>query len=294
MDMKRERLDFVIIGAQKSASTWLTKSLGLHSDITLPEVEFPCFEKEWPMTKSLASLSPLYAQSGDHSLVGIKNNNLLFKPESPSLIYQYNPDIKLIVVLRDPVERAISSYFWHLWVSMMPVLSLNKGMAKVIEDNNPLILEPGYYGKQLKNYLDVFPRKNIHIVKMEDIRTDRLGVIGNALSFLGVENTINPSDTEFIAKPATYNINRIKWNALRNKHIYKPTQDSYRVLWKGEGERSAYSSFINAVTVAVDRLILEKILPNEKPVLEAELKKSLSNIYKEDAALLNTLLNSNE
>ena len=287
-------LDFVVIGAQKSASTWLSKCISLHESITLPIAEYPCFEDEWPFSAGLSEHLNNTYNFGENKIIGIKNNNLLFKPESPQLLFDYNPDIKLVVVLRDPVERAISSYFWHLWVGMLPIQDINRGMRAVIEERNPLILEPGFYGQQLERYFSVFPRENVHIVRYEEVRLDRTKALKDTFQFLGVPYNFTEEQISFIAKPTVYNIYRLLWNNIRNPFIYKKTQDFYRVLWVNEANRSVIVKLVNSAVAGIDRLILAPILSNEKPLLTSELEVELKDLYREDRKKLEYFLKNKE
>ncbi len=199
-------LDFLILGAQKSATTWLTYSIGNHQDIFLPKEEIPCFEGAYYSIKKMNNLAKIFPNASDDKLKGIKNTHLLFKEESPMLIYENIPNVKFIVSLRDPVDRAVSAYFWHMRVGAIPVEPLNKGMLKILNSDRDRILEPGFYYKQLSRYMKIFGREQFSILLYEDIKTKPKECLRSIFNFLGVKAEFSPKNTNKKPKEAIYSL----------------------------------------------------------------------------------------
>jgi len=102
--------DYIIIGAHKSASTFVHKCLMEHPDIYMPKDEIPFFEIPDYESSSLSELEK-YFKGRKEKRFGIKRPSYIGKPEVPARISNDLPDAKLIAVLRDPVDRAVSSYY---------------------------------------------------------------------------------------------------------------------------------------------------------------------------------------
>src|SRR5271166_1577090 len=117
-----ERLpDFAIIGAGKSATTWLHMGLRKHPEIFLPENETPFFEDPYYCESDLRPLfSELRAARG-YATVGIKRPNYLCTPGCADRLAKHIPRARLIAMLRNPVERAVSQYFHLVRSGRLPV-----------------------------------------------------------------------------------------------------------------------------------------------------------------------------
>jgi hypothetical protein len=102
----RRSLDFIIVGAEKAGTSYLSKALSFSDDIYMPEREVRFFRD--PFYHHREQLDNLLI-GRDNVKVGIKHPSYLGRTEVPARIYEHNKDIKLIFILRDPVERAISS-----------------------------------------------------------------------------------------------------------------------------------------------------------------------------------------
>lgn len=102
--------NFLIIGAQKSATTFLLRCLREHPDVFVPSGEIPFFEDPDYSQGDIESFARLFARGCHKKAVGLKRPNYLHKPECPERIHRHIPSARLIVILRDPIERAISAY----------------------------------------------------------------------------------------------------------------------------------------------------------------------------------------
>ena len=291
-------MDFAIIGAQKSATTWLTYSLTECNKIYLPKDEIPIFENGCNDDKYVAGIVSMYERYGAGKIKGIKNTHLMFYEESPELIYKRFPAIKLIATLRNPVARAISSYFWHLRVGAIPLLDINEGMSRLLDlgrssKNWQTIFEPGFYAKQIKRYVKYFSKEQLHFILYEEIRNDSLTVLSDLLQFLDLNpDELNVSNCAEHVRPkeAIYPLSRIKWINLRNPIVLYRSKDGRRILWKNINDEGWPKRIFNAFVVGTDRVILSKIIGNKKPKLSKSLEDEISRLYLEDIEELEMLI----
>ena len=290
-------IDFAIIGAQKSATTWITHALAEHRNIYLPKDEIPIFENGYNSEEYFTGLMSMYNKVNTEKVKGIKNTHLLFYKECPSIIFNRTPNIKLIATFRDPVDRAISSYYWHLRVGAIPLLEINEGLERIFElgENSKdwqTIFEPGFYAKQVKQFQKYFGNEQFHFILHEEIRSNPNQTIKNLYNFLGVDpdNTVE-NKQKSRPKEAIYSLTRIKWLSFRNPLILYKSPDDRRILWKNINEQSISKKIFNAVIVSFDRLILSKIIGNNKPKLNIDLENKISQLYSDDKKELEDIIN---
>lgn len=157
--------EFLIIGAEKSGTTWLYKKLKQHPEIYLPLTkECHFFNKYnsnlkeidryknmgWNWYKKFFDSKPDNAQAGEITPMYICD------PQAPARIARDLPGIKLIYILRNPVTRAYS----HYWMAFRKG-HINKKFEEIVEEKNPQIILRGKYASQLERYYDLFPKENI-------------------------------------------------------------------------------------------------------------------------------------
>lgn len=189
-DIENKKLDFIGIGAQKSGTTWIASCLRKHPQICMGRHSSGEIKKEIHFFDQQYSQGESYYHSFfDHcstdSVRGEYTPMYLFDPDVPERIHQYNPHIKLIVCLRQPVDRAYSQYRdgKKMWGG--------KNLLEAIEQA-PEILGRGFYAQQLKRFLHYFPMNQIYIGLYEDIKTDPALFMQNMYSFLGVDASYVP------------------------------------------------------------------------------------------------------
>jgi hypothetical protein len=109
--------NFLIIGAARSGTTTLVHYLNLHPHIFFPETEHEpkFFSREPEYEKGVTYYLHTYFSSADkYQAVGEKSTEYMESSRVAERIYRFNPHIKLIVILRNPVERMLSNYWWSV------------------------------------------------------------------------------------------------------------------------------------------------------------------------------------
>lgn len=182
---------YVGIGAQKCASTWLHRILAEHPQVAVPEVKEVDFFSyrydhgyEWYERR--------FAER-DAVAVGEISPSYFCEPAVPERVARYVPDAKILVSLRDPVQRALSNHRHEVRAGHLSGddLSFERGLR-----NNPMYVEQGLYATHLKNWLRVFPRDRVLVVLMEDVESDPAAVSRNVYGFLGVDADFVPTGVD--------------------------------------------------------------------------------------------------
>ncbi len=195
-------LNFIIIGAQKAATSFVHDCLREHPSVQMAIEEIPSFES--PDYEHGGKESILNSYSAPQGMIcGIKRPSYLGKPEVPDRIHALCPGAKLILVLRNPVDRAVSAYFHYVKHRFIPFTDLSTGMERLLDGSlqtsHPAakdILEYGFYGRHLRTYLNRFPKVQIHILFHEDIVADGKQVIRSVYRFLGIDPEYQPESID--------------------------------------------------------------------------------------------------
>ena len=191
-------VDFLIVGAQKCGTTSLHRYLSAHPQIEMPRSkELDFFSNDKYFSKGLEYYQGFFAHLEDQNILsGEASPQYMYCDIAPQRISAAYPDVRLIMCLRDPVERAIS----HLRMNRRRGLDSRSLIEAYREFQNKACQhkddpELGYfslgeYGRILKTYLRYFDLQQILFVHAEDLRWNRLGEIDRILTFLGQDNLI--------------------------------------------------------------------------------------------------------
>lgn len=174
--------NFIIIGAMKSGTSTLHSNLQLHPEIGMSKLKEPhYFDKYYNKPLSYYSDQFSYAKRLNGESTPAYSWNHIF-PEIPERIYNTVPNVKLIYLLRDPVDR-ITSHLHH---------DLYRGRFKLKEVNQIVLENPNYvqisrYFTQLSSYLEYFEFENILIMETNSLQKDTNLALNQICEFVGAE-----------------------------------------------------------------------------------------------------------
>jgi hypothetical protein len=176
---------FFIVGVSKAGTEWLKLCLKKHPEIFIPDGPNPNYfshkfsrGEEWYMS--------LFEQAKNEKELGEKSTSYIIYPQSAKRIYNYNPNAKIIFVLRDPVERAFSHYKMKLRRG-----DVGENVDSVLSKKSPLVQE-GLYTKHTSRYLDYFDDSKVHILLFDDLEDNPIQFIMKIYSILGVNSDFIP------------------------------------------------------------------------------------------------------
>jgi hypothetical protein len=199
---------FIIGGAPRSGTTYLYNLLDHHPEIFLakpraPEPKFFLVDEEY--ARGLNHYSERFFLDGVHIPIrGEKSANYLESSVVPTRIARDLPSVKLIFILREPVERAFSNFLWstrngHETMSFAEAVDRegdreNSYAPKVRFARPYSYLSRGLYAQLLQPYLELFPREQIKIVLHDDIVSDPASVTLELMKFIGAKPVLPPVD----------------------------------------------------------------------------------------------------
>jgi hypothetical protein len=196
--------DFLIIGAQKSGTSALYYYLQQHPLVVKKASETRFFDCNF--SKGVGWYKAQYPErKSPKQLIGDKSPFYLFHPDVSQRVFSLYPKVKIIIILRNPVDRAYSHYWLtvrggHETLSFEEALKAEyqrtKGLKeKVVHDlldsahtlRRYSYSQRGLYAEQIKPWLSLFPKEQILILSLNDLMANQKAVMEETFSFLGLE-----------------------------------------------------------------------------------------------------------
>lgn len=297
MESPSEVLDFVIIGAQKSASSFLRRRLDQHPAVDLAKGEVPSFEDPYYDRGAVDRLSELFGPRRPDVRRGIKRPDYLGQSAVPARLAAHVPSTKLFAVLRDPVARAVSAYFHYVRHNFIPVRPCEEGLTALLDNRlqtqyprSAEILTYGRYGEHLGRYLDHFPREQMIIFQQERLAAEPAEVVRESYEFIGVDSSFVPGHDIQSSNSGVYDLRRLRFlrTGYRAAFVYEKDLRTRRP----RRSNPMGSGWLAAVRV-IDKLALSHLDRSRAPTLSEPLRARLRDYYAADTARLRALLGQN-
>jgi len=290
--------DFLIVGAAKSGTSSLWYYLKQHPQIFMPEIKEPWFfayANDPPNFSYPKRLNKIITQFDDYIKLFVKlKSNQIAGEASPVYLFLYEKSIhnikkyiphwrnlKIIIILRNPIERAYSNYLHHVKVGVEH-LPFEEAIKKEEERerNNCGIgfqyVKFSFYYKMVEAYLENF--RYVRVYLFEDLKQNPLKLIKNLFTFLNVDSNFIPKD---IRKYNVSGIPRNKMSSIIISFLAKPNlfKDIIKVV-------SPLSSLQKLKSNLEAKFLI-------KPEMDKQVKKLLIDIYKDDIIKLQYLIQRN-
>ncbi len=268
------KVDLIILGAQKCATTTLFALLETHPRLQGCRNKEPHFfstAKDW--RREWSRYEALYDQR-EGALYFEASTSYTFHPlRNPRIaddLYAHNPDLRSIYLVRDPVQRVLSSYM-HAYERGYTDLGLNEELVA-----NRLHLDVTRYATQIGPFIRRFGRDAVLLIDFDDLRNDRDGVLARVSAHIGVDPAgfVPPPDLHLNLSVGGGKVHHrwdhpgLAWRALRK--VMPP-------LWRALTDNSARAFTQKPeVTPQVRRMIIDQ-LTVEVDALEKLMGKDLQH-----------------
>jgi hypothetical protein len=284
--------NFFIVGAAKAGTTSLHRYLEQHPQVLMSSVKEPRFfeagyekvisggkteKRRWtmpmPITEERKYLQ-LFKGAGEAKAIGETSPSYLWDEEAPYLIKEKVPEAKIIISLRDPIERAYSQYLHHVRMG----IEIQPFYEALFDELNFYYVEPGRYSGQVKRYLEVFEKDQVLVIMYEDLKRNPVELLRRVADFLGVDR----EPVKHISMDTTYNPYRAPKNRLVQLILSKTIW--LRFVWRHTIKRITplgLRSYIN-------RTFFYKRAT--KPPIDRKAVEYLKTIYEEEIVELEELL----
>jgi hypothetical protein len=195
---KVEKLDFILAGAQKSGTTALHYFLEKHPQITLgDQQEMHFFDDEENFSRAIdyEILHRHFPPVPASTIAGECTPSYLYWKPAAERIWKYIPDIKLLVLLRNPTDRAFAHWNMQRFkgrelLDFMAAVSAEKdriAQPLSLESRRFSYVDRGFYSEQLGRFLKFFPREQLKVIKFEEFRNRQQETLNSICEFLGVK-----------------------------------------------------------------------------------------------------------
>ncbi len=276
------KLDFIGIGAQKSATSWIYKCLLEHPEICgCSNKETHFFSRDKDFDKGFSFYKKYFIYCDPNKVIGEFSTSYLSDEKAFKRIKRYFPKVKIIVCLRNPIDRAFSHY---LHLRSKGEINKQTTLFEAIK-NYPEIIENGKYGKHLEKYFKEFSKEQILVLFYSDIKDNPENFIKKVYRFLNVDESfiaqgVNKKYNTSSARlcPLYMKINRI-YLFIKNKKIGRLIIKIIKFFgitpYTIEGVMSKFSKAPNKISKEEIKY-LYKIYFNDIKKLEKILNKDLS------------------
>jgi hypothetical protein len=302
--------DFFIVGAAKSGTTALQQTVASHVDVYMSPIKEPNFFYNEVAIKELRSglqeklkkenaakwinngmqgelwnafirdealYKKLFSKARTNQRCGEASVSYLYSIKAAENIFSYNPNAKIIIMLRNPVDRAWSHFNMEQRMGLvsgnfLQEFNKHKSISNPIWGKDAIFLSGGNYYEQVKRYLDIFPKEQVLICLYDDYKINPQDTINKILTFIGV--TIN-SNSELIKNK--------KANEARKSII-----DDF--LPEG-GLKSSLRKLVQFV--GLHRLLKKMLSKESKEQLPSEYRFLLKEYYEPEIEKLEKLISVN-
>lgn len=266
--------NFVVAGASKAGTEWLRVALREHPDIWMPPgldtLDF--FSRRYD--RGAAWYRSAFAGHKDERAVGEKSSSYIIIEEAAERLAQWNPDLKIVLVLRQPIDRAYSHYCMWLRGGLV-----TGDVDAELSVDSPLVSE-GFYYRHIERFRKYFPQHQMKIMLYDDLRADAGMFLANIYSFLGVDDTFRPSVMEE-RYHATKGRPRAQW--LYNSAV--------KVMKSVSRSSSAGHRFVEFLRRKGYVNIVHKLNEGEGfPQLSTAARRRLAELYRDDVDALSQMI----
>ena len=279
------KVDFFIVGAPKAGTTSLYHYLNEHPQIEMSLQKEPDYfsDKEIQIQGLYYSKNRIDTEEKYNGLFNTQKKDVIFGEGSVSYLFYptvaqdikvYNPMAKIIIMLRNPIDRAFSHYLMDYRLGLVSD-SFEDIINKKSKHKNAHLfyqqyIKVGEYAAQLKRYCDIFDKKNILLIDYENFKSDVTGTVNSAYSFLNIS-------AEF-----SVDINK------KHNTFTMPKNKLIRFVYSFVIIRNILSFIFPKNIIKAVRLIL--FTKDKKPKLLEETRNQLKDYFSNDVRLLGNLI----
>lgn len=295
--------NFLIIGTGRAGTTALWNHLKQHPQIYMSSVKHTRFfalegkdldfrgpspqdeRISWARgtygVTDLKAYRKLFDGVTNETAIGEASHSYLYSPEAPKRIRYYVPDVRLVAILRNPVERAYSHFRRLVQDGREPYANFTQALLEEesrIRDNwwpEFHYVRMGFYGAQLERYFDLFERSQMKIYLYEDFNSNPQHILQDIFRFLDVDDTFIP-DTTLRYNAAGIPRKKILHETLLKLSVARPLLEP--LLPKKQRQR----------VLQIASNLKKRNL--DKPELSPEVRERLTEVYREDTLKLQQLI----
>ena len=281
------KVDFFIVGAPKAGTTSLYHYLNQHPSIEMSRIKEPNFFSSTSIKESGTYYNSTIVDNYEdyHLLFNSKNKGVLFGEASVSYLFyndvankikKYNPASRIIIVLRNPIERAFSHYLmdYRLGLVTQRFENIVNSFQENIGNKNYLYqqyIQSGKYSEQVLSYINKFRRDHVLIIDYNKFTQDKHKIVKDIYSFLEV-------DADYSAD-LTINYNKFMISSYRIVNWFYSIRFIRKII--------AFLLPDSCISYIKNQFFIFDF----KPDMSLHTREKLKNIFREDIIKLSNILN---
>lgn len=288
--------NLLIPGAAKSATSSLHEYLNQHPDIFMsPRKEPHFFSDDDRFAGGVEWYSGLFRDGENCRFRGESSTGYMVFPKVIERMKRLLTDPKFIFVLRNPVERAHSHYWWLRGIGFE-----NRPFREALVADKDLDPEPGVrvpfgayrfyfqfglYAKWLRRFLAAFPQRDIHVITTERLRREPIATLGTCFAFLGLDplaavDVRRHNETVAFERARLYRLLRLQLPKALRRLIPQLVSDGFLDRAWRAGPREIWTTLAEKVASRMKRY----------PAMDSEDRRWLADMYADDVRLLRGLV----
>ena len=259
-------VDFLVVGAAKAGTTTLYETLSKHPGIFIPQCKecryFSCTLGEFAgpgpqyannVVRSLEEYTELFKKAKPDQLCGDLSPDYLYyhKNAVPKILEEKNDQIPIIIVLRNPIDRAYSSYLYHVRdgrekLSFEDALDAEDERRRANWAWGWFYIEGGLYAEQVKAYTDNFERVLLLLFEQDIVTGQATKKILDFLNLDAVPEVLENIHTNTSGYPKSRLLHQVITRVLTDDLIVRKVKDAIKLTPLYAGSRRIYRKILEA------------------------------------------------
>lgn len=195
MSKHKPQINFIGIGDQKSATTWIFECLKEHPNVCgFKNKETRFFDNDYLYNQGLDKYKEFFNHCADESVIGEYSPSYIHSKEALERIKRHYPDIKILISFRDPVKKMFSEYRFNK-ISGTGAMMQYESFIEAVKDREDL-LERAKHGKSLQRVYEFFDQDQVFVGLYDDLKENPKEFIQDTYSFLEIDDSFEPDSIE--------------------------------------------------------------------------------------------------
>ena len=218
----------------------------------------------------------------------------LYSSKTASLIKENLKDVRIIFIVRDPIDRVVS---WFKFAKQLNLINANESIDDFIENQFNVegerikeqhlhAVEQGCYGRYLEHYIKIFGRDRIKVIKYEQLTVNPSASLANICDFIEIDSGFYKSYDFKVLNQSVNVVNAVAFNKYRD--LRRKIRRSFKNIIP-ENFRQPFTKFFKKF----DSIYVNKATSKfEEIVISEKTKNKLFNYYAEDKLIVESIMNS--
>ena len=290
--------NFIICGSSASGTSFLTAGMVNHPEIYLPKQMRPephYFYKSWEFKKPFEDyyLKKYFLDVKNEIAIGERSSSYMFGDKVAKRMFKFLPDVKLIFMLRNPIERAFANYRYTVLEGLEPNSFINalKNEKERVKKQEGIWAEiqpynytgRGLYFQQMKNFLKYYPREQMLILKSDNFGKDIQNDFNEVFSFLNVSS-------EFEVKPPPKFTSLSVINPALQVSLRNFFKKKFDILVEAIRKNENVEKYINTSKEREKVNLMKANIKSEKLDMSNQARTYLQSFFKEDIGKLQQIV----